>query len=95
MFTTTDYSTDDDYTAALRSKNVETVFVVEQKANGGLCTIIMNVIWVLLSWPTALMWAGYGIGCCCTIIGIPFGKFNTIIAISFDISSVVIPLYDV
>ena len=49
---------------------------VEEKKNGGGCIdTVFNVIWILTGWwEIAAMHAVFGLICCITIIGIPFGK---------------------
>lgn len=41
---------------------------------GGCLTIIMNVLWFIVGgWEVAVTHLTFGIACCITIIGIPFG----------------------
>ncbi|MBR6415623.1 MAG: YccF domain-containing protein [Bacteroidales bacterium] len=41
----------------------------------GCLSVVMNVLWILLGWwEIALVHLFFGILCCITIIGIPFGK---------------------
>lgn len=49
--------------------------VVEKKNGGGCLDTVFNVIWILTGWwENAAMHAVFGLICCITIIGIPFGK---------------------
>ena len=42
--------------------------------DGGCLAIIMNVIWIIFGGiEIALLHVGFGIACCLTIVGIPFG----------------------
>ncbi len=42
--------------------------------DGGCLAIIMNVIWIIFGGiEIALLHIGFGIACCLTIVGIPFG----------------------
>mgnify|MGYP003403138684 FL=1 len=48
--------------------------VVSDTNDGGCLAILMNVIWVLFGGiEVATLHIGFGILCCLTIIGIPFG----------------------
>ena len=50
-------------------------FGKEIKSSGGVGSLILNVIWILLlGWELALEAAVLGAVFCITIIGIPFGK---------------------
>lgn len=48
--------------------------VVDGKNAGGCLSIFMNVLWILLGWwEVASAHLFFGILCCITIVGIPFG----------------------
>ena len=49
-------------------------FVKEMRYGGGTVSLLLNLIWILVSGiPLAVTAATNGILLCCTIIGIPFG----------------------
>ena len=50
--------------------------MVVEKTNGGGCLdTVFNVIWIVTGWwEIAAIHAAFGLVCCITIIGIPFGK---------------------
>ena len=49
-------------------------FGKEVRYGGGTVSLLLNLIWILVSGiPLAVAAAVNGIGLCCTIIGIPFG----------------------
>lgn len=48
--------------------------VVQGPNDGGCLSILMNVVWILVGGiEIALMHLAFGLFCCITIIGIPFG----------------------
>ena len=48
--------------------------VVSDTNDGGCLAILMNVLWILFGGiEVAILHVGFGILCCLTIIGIPFG----------------------
>ena len=49
--------------------------VVDGEEVGGCVTTFMNVLWILLGWwNIAAIHLFFGILCCITIVGIPFGR---------------------
>ena len=57
--------------------------LVDGPGSSGCLSILMNIAWLILGgWEIALMHLTFGVICCATIIGIPFGiqHFKMILA---------------